>query len=626
QSRALAPLARENPQEAARVWGELVTEKGDASKVTSKALSERAMPAISQLREAQRAGTPVSGEPDPAAVLAANADRVLGWHQGGFQKFVGEAHGLHDRSISLLLADPPYGKGYASRHSAGHEPIKDDGDPRVAAKALDEMLELFAPKLKDDAHVVIFCDPRHEPVMRAVVEKYEKMPDGSGEDYLAMRSFAVWSKGGAGQGYVLQSFAPTHERMIHATKGLPGFAQRPADVLRHQKVSTRAHPTRKPLALLEEIILALTVPVPGAPPPLVADPFGGSGSTLVAAIRTGRRAWGAEFEPGYHATGQDRIARAVLSHGGARGNAPEIATQVPKKVHERFAGLAARPPAPEDSAASPLLLPDHRDRLSPLVLAWLRTLGGRRSVLVEPYTEDGDSALRSLSNLLTERAVLAGGDPRASAFWRVVLAGGQTEGTNRPTGPSRLVADMVEGFEFSKRGLAGVAGAAPESLAGDEERAFATLVRSRVSGAESPDAPSWAWRWDVREIVGRLWGLGNAAARGEAEFREASAMDVLGDKDLAGDPDAAFFVDVPEGEASGRLLGALRDVAGPFLAVVDEERHLRRAARERGLDARRLPFEGRPDRLLVGRDLSWLDEGLTEVEMTPLFGAENPAP
>lgn len=52
------------------------------------------------------------------------------------------------------------------------------------------------------------------------------------------------------------------------------------------------HPTQKPLGLLEELICNSS-----GPGDLVLDPFAGSGSTLVAAMRSGRRAIGVELSP-----------------------------------------------------------------------------------------------------------------------------------------------------------------------------------------------------------------------------------------------------------------------------------------------------------------------------------------
>jgi site-specific DNA-methyltransferase (adenine-specific) len=54
------------------------------------------------------------------------------------------------------------------------------------------------------------------------------------------------------------------------------------------------HPTQKPVALLERIILASS-----KPHELVLDPFMGSGTTGVACVRRCRRFVGIETEPAY---------------------------------------------------------------------------------------------------------------------------------------------------------------------------------------------------------------------------------------------------------------------------------------------------------------------------------------
>ena len=54
------------------------------------------------------------------------------------------------------------------------------------------------------------------------------------------------------------------------------------------------HPTVKPVALLADALLDLT-----GREEIVLDPFLGSGSTLIAAERTGRRCYGVEIDPRY---------------------------------------------------------------------------------------------------------------------------------------------------------------------------------------------------------------------------------------------------------------------------------------------------------------------------------------
>ena len=65
------------------------------------------------------------------------------------------------------------------------------------------------------------------------------------------------------------------------------------------------HPTQKPLALMEKLIRDFT-----DPGDLILDPFAGSGTTGVAAIRLGRRFIGWEKDPKYHSIAIKRLTAA----------------------------------------------------------------------------------------------------------------------------------------------------------------------------------------------------------------------------------------------------------------------------------------------------------------------------
>lgn len=93
-----------------------------------------------------------------------------------------------------------------------------------------------------------------------------------------------------------------HERIIHAVKGDPAMVARIPDVLDSAKVQTSHHPTEKPVDLLERLIDATTVEGE-----LVADPFAGVASTLVAAKRKSRAFWGCEISETYHQLGVSRL-------------------------------------------------------------------------------------------------------------------------------------------------------------------------------------------------------------------------------------------------------------------------------------------------------------------------------
>jgi site-specific DNA-methyltransferase (adenine-specific) len=65
------------------------------------------------------------------------------------------------------------------------------------------------------------------------------------------------------------------------------------------------HETQKPIDLMVELVRLFT-----DPGDLILDPFAGSGTTGVAAIRLGRRFIGWERDPKYHAIAVKRLTAA----------------------------------------------------------------------------------------------------------------------------------------------------------------------------------------------------------------------------------------------------------------------------------------------------------------------------
>ena len=112
----------------------------------------------------------------------------------------------------------------------------------------------------------------------------------------ATRQLLIWdTKGALGMGAMDLPWKPAHQEIYVLGKGFKG--KRTPDVLTHAPVQSmsrngREHPHQKPIPLMTDLITK-------CPPGSIADPFAGSGSTLVAAKSLGRKVIGVELEEKY---------------------------------------------------------------------------------------------------------------------------------------------------------------------------------------------------------------------------------------------------------------------------------------------------------------------------------------
>jgi ParB/RepB/Spo0J family partition protein len=221
----------------------------------------------------------------------------IGLNQWLFGNWREHLTSIKDGSIAVLLTDPPYGMGYQSnyrldtRKDRKHDKIENDGEGEGPVE-MAECVAAFVPKLAADAHVFVFTNWRNEEAMRNAIA----------DAGLTVKSSIVWVKNNTGMGDLAGSFAPKHERIIHAVKGSPILFEREADVLEFDRVSTDRHPTEKPVDLLSRLIEITSVAGQR-----VADPFGGVGSTCEAALSLGRNYWGCELKEDYYEQGKARL-------------------------------------------------------------------------------------------------------------------------------------------------------------------------------------------------------------------------------------------------------------------------------------------------------------------------------
>lgn len=193
----------------------------------------------------------------------------------------------------VLVTDPPYGIGYsrgfnAKRGSRSHPGIANDHDTAARDTALAMWGELPA---------VVFGSLRAEyPSGVRDVLVWHKPPDaglvgsttGFRRDIEAIFICGTWPKSTAARSSVLRSGI--------RSVGNP-----------YSPAGRTGHPHAKPVDLLEQLI--------GATAGTIADPFAGSGSTLVAARNLGRKAIGVELEERYCELVARRLDQMALDFG-----------------------------------------------------------------------------------------------------------------------------------------------------------------------------------------------------------------------------------------------------------------------------------------------------------------------
>lgn len=192
-------------------------------------------------------------------------------------------------SVDFILTDPPYIAAYKPHKNNAGQTIRNDDNAAWLIPSFAEMHRV----LKRDAFAVSFYGWPKVDLFFAAWKRAGFRIGGH----------IVFRKGYASKTAFLQH---RHEAAFLLIKGNPSFPPSPLpDVMEWTYTGNKLHPTQKSVRILEPLIEAFT-----KPGHLVLDPFAGSGSTCVAAQRTGRHYIGIELDAAYHALACRRLDRS----------------------------------------------------------------------------------------------------------------------------------------------------------------------------------------------------------------------------------------------------------------------------------------------------------------------------
>jgi DNA modification methylase len=252
----------------------------------------------------------LSGLPLDAPAVSKMGDR---WELGRHHLMCGDAlrgddyHQLLGGEVAqMVVTDPPFNvkiHGHAmGRGKIRHREFKVASGEMSEAEFtafLEEFIRLAVRHSQDGSIHFVFMDWRHLPELLSAARPI----------YTEWKNLLVWNKSNAGQG----SFYRSKHELIAAFKngtaahinnfGLGGQGRYRTNVLDYPGVNSlhparcgelELHPTTKPVALIADLIRDCS-----RRNGLILDPFGGSGTTILAAERSGRIARVIELDPLY---------------------------------------------------------------------------------------------------------------------------------------------------------------------------------------------------------------------------------------------------------------------------------------------------------------------------------------
>jgi site-specific DNA-methyltransferase (adenine-specific) len=194
-------------------------------------------------------------------------------------------------SVDMVMIDPPYSTPTVA--SFGRQVTKRLSDLAIQEYYFGALKPELERVLKHDAPLMIFCDDIYYAVLVGLFYDWKQI------------NLLVWDKKRIGMG---KPFRRRHECLFYANRGTPPLTGEMSHIptILECPLTKEHHGAEKPLELCEQMIRELTPP--GG---CVVDLFMGSGTTGVAAVKSGRRFTGCELDPRYFQTARQRVRVAL---------------------------------------------------------------------------------------------------------------------------------------------------------------------------------------------------------------------------------------------------------------------------------------------------------------------------
>jgi len=209
---------------------------------------------------------------------------------------------IEDKSIDLVLTDPPYGINYLSPWTDNHSRLENDGFD-IWKSQLSLWLKEFNRVLTDTGCCCCCCGGGGGKTPVTALFTVEAIK------HFSLIQTLVWKKF-IGLGW---KYRPAYENIIVLSKNPDNYnfydtSKKCSNVIEgiNQDIpNSEEHPTQKPIELMKHLLR-----IHSKENDLILDPFLGSGTTAVACIETGRKWIGIEISPEYTAIAQKRIDMA----------------------------------------------------------------------------------------------------------------------------------------------------------------------------------------------------------------------------------------------------------------------------------------------------------------------------